>query len=179
MNRNLKEMLLAAYFHELSNLHSWIHENQEADIKWLKGLCCPGAYWVQGACYMQAFTCQVITSRSYLYHPLVIWTRTSQWELVTFFFAIFTSTLTSETTFKMFFCCCDAKSIVSINLSTYWPLLSIPRGNAWMLLAIFFMDDDIFQNFRAITSFLATKEESLNWSITVEESNCGNQHNMN
>jgi hypothetical protein len=31
-----------------------------------------------------------------------------------------------------------------------------------MLLAIFFMDDDIFQNFRAITSFLATKEESLN-----------------
>jgi hypothetical protein len=51
---------------------------------------------------------------------------------------------------------------VSINLSTYWPLLSIPRGNARMLLAIFFMDDDIFQIFMAIMSFLATKEGSLN-----------------
>jgi hypothetical protein len=31
-----------------------------------------------------------------------------------------------------------------------------------MLLAIFFMDDDIFQIFMAIMSFLATKEGSLN-----------------
>jgi hypothetical protein len=41
-------------------------------------------------------------------------------------------------------------------------LLSIPRGNARMLLAIFFMDDDIFQSFMAIMSFLATKEVGLN-----------------
>jgi hypothetical protein len=51
---------------------------------------------------------------------------------------------------------------VSINLSTYWPLLSIPQGNARILLAIFFIDDDLFQNFIAIMNFLATKEGSLN-----------------